>query len=104
MSISGQFIDTGDRGLAYLRHQLGYGGLLAKLLLNVPLEQGRVVTKGFSTSDLPLDFDSDLDPGVSKLQWDFAIEIILDFLRQPSDPVAVFEHPFFNSRREIVDV
>jgi hypothetical protein len=62
--------------------------------LHAPLDNGRVVTKAFNPSDLPQDFDSDLDPIVSKLQWDFAIDVILTFLRQPRDPVVVFEHPF----------
>src|SRR5256885_13195455 len=94
MGAAAHIIDTGGRGLSYLRHQLEYGGVLAKLLLRAPLARGRVITWATDPSDLPDDFDNDLDPTVARLQWDFTIGLLLDFLRRQGEPVVVFEHPF----------
>jgi hypothetical protein len=87
-------IDTGERGMQYLRKELGFGGLLSKSLLRSALDSGRVVTRAFSAADLPTNFDWGLDPTISKLQWQFAAETIVAFLRQSQDSVAVFQHPF----------
>jgi len=87
-------VDLGDGGVEYLQSQLGYGGLLAKLLRGLRLERGRVLTKAYKKSDLPEDLDEGLDPRVSRLQWEFVIDLMMDFLKEPDHPLVVFEHPF----------
>ena len=41
-----------------------------------------MITWATDPSDLPDDFDNDLDPTVARLQWDFTIGLLLDFLRR----------------------
>jgi hypothetical protein len=92
---SGIDIDTGARGLSYLQKELAVGGLMSQLLLErVSLERGRVITRAHQHSDLPEDFDSDLEPDVSRLQWALATQTVVDFLKVTFDGVVVFEHPF----------
>ncbi len=86
-------VDLGDRGIRYLRTEVAYEGLLNELLRQQPLERGRVLTAAFKETDLPSDFDEDLDARVSRLQWDFVIELVVRFLSQSKDAVAVFQHP-----------
>ena len=81
---SGIDIDTGARGLSYLQKELALGGLMSKLLVErVALERGRVITRAHQHSDLPEDFDSDLEPDVSRLQWALATQTVVDFLKSP---------------------
>lgn len=90
----GRSIDLGESGITYLRTHLGYGGVLANLLLQQPLDRGRVLTAAFKDTDLRDDFDEGLDAAVSRLQWDFVIDLVVEFLNRDHDAVAAFEHPF----------
>jgi len=76
-------LDTGERGLRYLRKELAAsGGLLPRLLVqHLRLHAGRVITRVHSPTDLPDNFDSGLDPAISKLQWEFAQEALAASLR-----------------------
>jgi len=88
-------VDLGEAGLVYLQERLAPGWLLTPLILGrLRSHPGRVVTRAFDVGDLPSNFDEGLDPKVSKLQWQFAIDTTLSLLSQREDAVALFEHPF----------
>jgi hypothetical protein len=88
-------VDLGDQGLRYFRTYLTRNGAMASPILErLDRHRGRVITWAFAAADLPDDFDADLDPEVSKLQWKFAEDRIVAHLNQASDSIVVFEHPF----------
>jgi len=88
-------IDTGEAGAAYFEEKLAPGWLLTPLVLGrIRSQPGRVITRAFGLADLPSNFNEGLDPDVSKLQWQLAIETTLTLLSHSDDAVALFEHPF----------
>ena len=91
----GVAIDTGKAGAAYFDEKLAGGWLLSPLIRQrIRSHPGHVITWAFGPGDLPTSFDEGLDPGVSKLQWRFAIDTTTTLLTQSEDAVALFEHPF----------
>jgi hypothetical protein len=68
--------------------------MASAILERLDRDRGRVVTHAFGAADLPDDFDLDLDPEVSKLQWKFAGDCIVAHLKQTADSIVIFEHPF----------